>query len=117
MKTPNKMSRKGWKLLSNSNIVSVCSSVVIVIALIITIFWLLLLNNAFNLMDYISVEAFAISIICVIVLDVLALLFVLIGRLLQWKGLTLLLGALQLPDSIIQDTTPEYTIAQEKQDL
>ncbi|MBE6700022.1 MAG: hypothetical protein E7584_07295 [Ruminococcaceae bacterium] len=113
MNKPNKMSRKGWKLYSSGNVVATWSSVFIGILLAVTIGLLIpvasTLPNSIEAADIEQIKStMSVLMYCllvIIVLSALALLFVLIGKLLFWKGITYLLGALQMPETI---TPVEY---------
>ena len=113
MNKPNKMSRKGWKLYSSGNVVATWSSVFIAVVLALAIG--LLIPVASTLPEHIkaadidnikaTTSVLMYCLLVIIILRALALLFVLIGKLLFWKGITYLLGALQMPETI---TPVEY---------
>ena len=95
MKTPYVLSKKGWKLYSVGNALSMYSCLLIaftlVAAALILVGVILHMNDLFPMVGAIVVIAF----------NVLAMVMIFVGRLLRWKGISLLLSAAQLTDTVV----------------
>lgn len=107
MKTPYVISQKGWKLYSSGNALSTYSCILIAFTLVVAA---LVVLGSFGYLNPLSVTVCAIIIIA---FNVLALIGIFVGRLLRWKGLTLLLGAVQLTDAALMQDFPVGNITKE----
>ena len=108
MKTPYLLSQKGWRLYSSGNALATYSSLLIAFTLLIAVF--LVLGTTALVIDPLVLTICAIIIVA---FDLLAIVLIFVGRLVHWKGLTLLLGAAQITDTFAgQDSVSEEAIAE-----
>ena len=106
MKTPYLLSQKGWKLYSSGNALSTYSSLLVAFSLLIAV--LLVLGTT-----VLTVAPLVLTVCAIIIVafDLFAIVLIFVGRLVHWKGLTLLLGAAQITDTLaVQDSVSEEVI-------
>lgn len=105
MKSPYSLSQKGWKHYAGGNTLATYSCILIAFTLVAAIFIVMGLMVP-NLIDPL------IMVVCAVVIvafNLLAMVAIFVGRLLRWKGLTLMLSAAQLTDTVVVQNSAEDT--------